>query len=227
MYKLEVQLVSRPLNHDVVCQVSILSDGTTAVEGADFVLLNSTVTIPAGQNLAYAEVECLFEGLSEHEEKRTVAFELKGPENAPVIPKVNQFSLSMMMKCKFEPEDFEGTYVVEDQSGYAGEYPPYEVELSLVSYDELTQRAVFESVGLYEQSIPVMIILQENPDGSYSVTIPKQEYFEDPDWGMVWIENVTPGTFSPCELTIQTNYKIYDFAEDWDRINLSIWTKIR
>ena len=132
-----------------------------------------------------------------------------------------------MMKCPFVPEDFQGPYMTVDQSAYEDDpYDPYEVELTLLSYDEPTKKAIYESLGMWGEQTPVQIILQEHADGSYHVSIPKQEYDEHATYGTIWIENINnEGAFSPCELVIQTNYKVYVEAGYFDQVTSSVWTK--
>ncbi len=126
-------------------QLSVNTDETTAIEGVDYTLAASSVTIPAGSYFGSFEVGGLFDGALET--GSTLVLDLAG-DNTAVFD--NQYSLGIFKLCE---SDLGGTYEVTTTYGYHDFLPDFNPHTQMMDITALGLGAYFVqdfSGGLYD-----------------------------------------------------------------------------
>lgn len=218
-YTIPVQIVGGVSSKDITVNV-VVNSSSTAVAGTDFEL-PSTVTIPAGSYEADLVIKGYFDGVVD--ESKELVFSITS-EEYDIVPTYSTTTLKLQKFCSFEPTNFEGYWDVHDISDYDDEYD-YQVYLELKGSNTTAMVDTFTVYNIWEYQSAVIYLTYADPS-NFTVTIPKQKYFVHSTYGQGWIEQMTGGSFSSCDLTISTSYMVYVDAGYFDKVSSSEWTKV-
>jgi len=188
---------------------SIIVDALSSADPASYTIPTS-VTIPANSNVGVLTVSVSDINIGEDGENLILKF-----ESADGLFTGQQVTIKMMRFCPFDINDFVGTWNVDDFSDYDGAIPTYQVTTAIHEGNTLVVN------NLWESATPVYIIL--NGD-DFSATIADQFYRTHSSYGEMRIGEMSGGSFSSCNMVINTSYRIYVAAGHFDKVSSSVWT---
>ena len=107
----DIQIGSTVLSNSARTYTVQVDPESTASEGVDFSLVNSSVTIPAGEYFGTVSIQGIFDGTTP--DGSTLILRLVG-DDAMVN---NKFTVSIVQACPLEA-DFAGNYLIEELTAY-------------------------------------------------------------------------------------------------------------
>jgi len=176
---------------DRIYNLSILEEGTTAIEGVGFEFIDQSAVIPAGEVLGTFNIRGLFDGALV--EGTRLNLTLSNPNEGSLAEFDNIFTLDFYKFCQFDQNAFVGDYTTYDHS-YWGEfvYPVTTVPANMFSIHVL---------GLWDvQGAITEITFNRDSTNCY---ILDQPFFNNASYGEVYIKSYEDGVFNSCTGNIE------------------------
>jgi hypothetical protein len=191
----------------------VIDSLTTAVSGTHYEIPGS-VTIKKGESTGTLSVTGIYSGFSS--EILTLGFKI---EDDKVFNEDRAiFNMTLQRYCPFDINDFVGTWTVSDFSDYNGQYDDYQVTTEVYNGDTLLIN------GLWESTPTVLMAFDDSDPANFTATIFDQFYANHSTYGEMRIVEMSPGSFSACNMTISTSFEIYVSAGFFDKVSSSEWT---
>lgn len=148
----KVNLASKPLNQDVDVDFEILSN-SSAIENVHYVVSGSSVTIPAGENIAELPIDIIADNINAGE-VLTINIRLTN-SNVEIMDGLGEATHNIQITCE---SDIAGTYssvangdVGDGSGGSRGTYSNLTTTVTLTEVSEGVYEIDDMSFGLYEQ----------------------------------------------------------------------------
>ena len=187
--------ITKPNDADVTLTIKVLTDESTAVEGEDFTLQSSQVTIKAGEVISELVVLGNFAGL---DEQKSVVFEIESSDKSAQYDQT--YTLTMLRFCPFVRDEFVGLYgFVSEFWNSDAEGNPISVEVEAIADPEDENAILFKD--LYEEGIDIKVILDASDKSNFVTSFPKQKGWTSGAYGDVSLSSGS-GKFSACDKTL-------------------------
>ncbi len=183
-----------------------VSSPTGAVEGAQYEIGTSSVTIPAGKTVADFDVRGLFAGYAQGQIDTLIIKLTSG--DIPIAEFNNTFTLVIQKFCPVVLDDFLGDYAncFDTQSG-SPDYGPYFSTFSSVTPTGPTSGTVVID-NFWDVGTSITAELDWSDPANFKTNIPEQYLYDDANYGPATIKPVGTGTFSSCDGTFSFSYTV-------------------
>ncbi len=184
--------------------INFTYSSATAVQGQQYTAPSSLV-IKAGEALDSLEIKGIFDGFNSITRLDKIVITISGGD-VPVNPTKSHFILNLKKYWEADLNAFSGVYIIQDYTGGAPEGDPYEVTLTPVSVSGPS--SIVSITGLWGVDVPpVNVTLNWDNFETGKTTIPKANWFVDPDYGQSTINPNGTGTFSVTDNTIKIGWE--------------------
>jgi|GEM_PF-2938677 len=187
VYRVPVGL-TKAFDTDMTFTVQVVEDGTTAVDGEQYRLRSTQVTIPAGQVIGYIEVEGIFENVAT---PTNLVLALDSTGSSAQF--YQTFTLKIQQFCKFVQEEFVGTYF------FSSAWWEDEYEVDAVADPNNPNAIIFKD--LYDIGYDVTVVFNDDNKNNIFVSVAQQPAWYNSTYGDVYLMGGT-GTFNGCEKTL-------------------------
>lgn len=200
-YDIPVTLIgarNQPIDRPVDVTVGIASS-STATEGVEFNLVDSNVTIPAGEMTADVQIEVLSDNLDPFDPKTLV---LEIVSSSEVISETDDTNVVLQAACEYNLEGFYGTYDALEDGQF--EY--------VVVVEEGPAPNTLLVHNLYETNGETVIELSEDPTAPY-ITYRSEEFsavlYVNATYGDLWATTSTPtaSSYGSCDNSMSLVFK--------------------
>ncbi len=194
--------ISNVADKDRTLQLSYSSP--TAVQGQQYTA-PSSIVIKAGQSVDSLEITGIYDGYSSITRVDQLTITISGGDVSALGLKSN-YILNLKKYWEADLNAFSGTYIIQDYDAGVADGDPYEVELSPISVDGPTSYVAITGLwGVDDPSVKVTLNWKDLEGGKS--TIPKANWFVDPDYGQATINPNGTGTFSTVTKTLTIGYE--------------------
>lgn len=187
-------------------KIVIKDSSRTAVNGTQYTIESTTITIPAGKASDSLVLKGIYAGYPVGRVD-TIYLKIVGGD-VPANAYNTTYMVIIQGYCDVNINDFEGDYHnVTDVYASGGKWGPYDMDLHVESS---TPTSATVTVGnVYDSGIPditTTVKLDWSNPSSFTSTIPDQVFSAADD---IWIKGNGTGTFSSCAGTITLKYTLY------------------
>ena len=204
VFKIPVGLTAVP-NADRTIQFSV-SSPSGAVEGQQYTLGTTSITIPAGQLVDTIDLKGIFNGYPTGR-KDTLIFKITGGD-IPALIGSDVFTVILQKYCDVNISSFVGVY---DNCFDDGSYGPYTIEvLSATTTSGTTGYLMIDNLWDAGGSTPIRVNIDWTDPANFKTTIPTgQPLYIDGTYGQAFVRPVSTGLFSSCDNTFKLSYQVY------------------
>lgn len=194
--------ISNVSNKDRTLQLTYLS--STAVQGQQYTA-PSSIVIKAGQSVDSLEITGIYDGYSSITRVDKLTITISGGD-VPTLGVKSNYILNLKKYWEADLNAFSGIYTIQDYDAGVADGDPYEVELAPISVNGPTSYVAI--TGLWGVDNPTVTVALDWSDlETGKSTIPKANWFVDPDYGQATINPNGTGTFSTVTNKLTIGYE--------------------
>ena len=187
-------------------KITIKDSSRTAVNGTQYTIESTTITIPAGKASDSLVLKGIYAGYPPGRVD-TIYLKISGGD-VPANAYATTYMVIVQGYCDVNITDFNGDYHnARDVYNGTSAYGPYDMTFDVQSSDATSATVILGN--LYDAGVPgittTLKMNWSNP-AAFTTTVPDQVFYAPAD---LWIKADGDGTFSSCNGTVIVRYVLY------------------